>query len=60
VTRGCPRSPPEQDLIGRTLAKVHQASVGFEVDGAKRFHWVDPEADYLAGALAAAGHQGGA
>ena len=38
----------EQDLIGRTLAKVHQALVGFEVDGAQRFHWVDPAAEYLA------------
>jgi len=38
----------EQDLIGRTLAKVHQALVGFEVDSAESFHWVDPAADYLA------------
>jgi homoserine kinase type II len=38
----------EQDLIGKTLARVHQALAGFEVDGAQRFHWVDPDADYLA------------
>jgi Ser/Thr protein kinase RdoA (MazF antagonist) len=38
----------EQDLIGRMLAQVHRALVGFEVDEAQRFHWVDPNADYLA------------
>lgn len=38
----------EQDLIGKTLATVHQALAGFEVEGAERFHWVDPDADYLA------------
>ena len=38
----------EQDLIGKTLARVHRALAGFEVDDAERFHWVDPEADYLA------------
>jgi Ser/Thr protein kinase RdoA (MazF antagonist) len=38
----------EQDLIGRTLAKVHRALAGFEVQDAQRFHWVDPGADYLA------------
>ena len=37
----------EQDLIGRTLAKVHGALAGFEVGEAQRFHWVDPDADYL-------------
>ena len=37
----------EQDLIGRTLAKVHRALAGYEVDGAQRFHWVDPDAEYL-------------
>jgi homoserine kinase type II len=38
----------EQDLIGKTLASVHRTLAGFEVDGAWRFHWVDPNADYLA------------
>jgi Ser/Thr protein kinase RdoA (MazF antagonist) len=38
----------EQDLIGRTLGKVHRALMGFEVQDAQRFHWVDPGADYLA------------
>jgi Ser/Thr protein kinase RdoA (MazF antagonist) len=38
----------EQDLIGTTLAKVHRALAGFEVEGARRFHWVDPGADHLA------------
>jgi Ser/Thr protein kinase RdoA (MazF antagonist) len=37
----------EQDLIGRTLAQVHQALAGHEVEQAQRFHWVDPDADYL-------------
>lgn len=38
----------EQDVMGRTLAKVHKALVGFEVESAQRFHWVDPAAGYLA------------
>jgi Ser/Thr protein kinase RdoA (MazF antagonist) len=38
----------EQVLIGRTLAKVHRALVGYEVPQAQRFHWVDPDADHLA------------
>jgi len=38
----------EQDLIGRTLARVHRALAGYEVAAAQRFHWVDPDADYLA------------
>ena len=37
----------EQALIGATLARVHQALAGFEVAGAQRFHWVDPDAAYL-------------
>jgi Ser/Thr protein kinase RdoA (MazF antagonist) len=37
----------EQDLIGATLAKVHRTLAGHEVAGAERFHWVDPDADYL-------------
>jgi Ser/Thr protein kinase RdoA (MazF antagonist) len=36
-----------QELIGRTLAQVHRALVGFEVPDAQRFHWVDPDAAYL-------------
>ena len=34
----------EQDLIGRTLAKVHRALTGYQVPQAQRFHWVDPAA----------------
>ena len=37
----------EQDLIGRTLAQVHRALAGYEHEAAERFHWVDPDADYL-------------
>jgi Ser/Thr protein kinase RdoA (MazF antagonist) len=38
----------EQDLIGRTLAGVHRVLMDYEVPDAQRFHWVDPDADYLA------------
>jgi Ser/Thr protein kinase RdoA (MazF antagonist) len=38
----------EQDLIGRTLARVHRVLAGHEVPQAQRFHWVDPDADHLA------------
>jgi homoserine kinase type II len=41
------RDGREQDLIGATLARVHRALTGYEVAGAQRFHWVDPDADYL-------------
>jgi homoserine kinase type II len=41
------RDEAEQEVIGATLAQVHQALTGFEVAGAQRFHWVDPDADYL-------------
>lgn len=37
----------DQVLIGRTLAQVHRALAGYEVPEAQRFHWVDPNADYL-------------
>ncbi len=37
----------EQRLIGTTLARVHSALAGFELATAARFHWVDPDADYL-------------
>jgi Ser/Thr protein kinase RdoA (MazF antagonist) len=37
----------EQEVIGAMLARVHRALTGFEVTGAQRFHWVDPDADYL-------------
>lgn len=39
--------PAEQELIGTTLAKVHRELVGFTVEQASRFHWVDPDAEYL-------------
>ena len=38
----------EQHLIGRTLAEVHRVLMGYEAAQAQRFHWVDPDADYLA------------
>jgi Ser/Thr protein kinase RdoA (MazF antagonist) len=37
----------EQGLIGRTLARVHRVLASYQVQGAQRFHWVDPEAGYL-------------
>ena len=37
----------EQNLIGATLAEVHQALADFTVASASRFHWVDPAAEYL-------------
>jgi Ser/Thr protein kinase RdoA (MazF antagonist) len=37
----------EQNLIGTTLAKVHRALAGQTVEGAQRFHWVDPDAGHL-------------
>ena len=39
--------PVEQKLIGTTLARVHRALADFTVENASRFHWVDPEAEYL-------------
>ena len=41
------QEPAEQDLIGTTLARVHQALAGYQVEAASRFHWVDPDADHL-------------
>jgi Ser/Thr protein kinase RdoA (MazF antagonist) len=41
------RDDAGQDLIGRTLARVHRALAGRESPGAQRFHWVDPGAGYL-------------
>jgi Ser/Thr protein kinase RdoA (MazF antagonist) len=38
----------EQAVIGATLAEVHRALAGYEIADAQRFHWVDPDADYLA------------
>jgi Ser/Thr protein kinase RdoA (MazF antagonist) len=40
-------SPAEQEIIGTTLARVHLALAGRNGEGAERFHWVDPSADYL-------------
>jgi homoserine kinase type II len=37
----------DQELIGRTLARVHRALTSYQVPGAQRFHWVDPEASHL-------------
>jgi Ser/Thr protein kinase RdoA (MazF antagonist) len=37
----------EQEVIGRTLAAVHEALAGVRVAEAGRFHWVDVEAGHL-------------
>ena len=37
----------EQRLIGTTLARVHRGLHGQTVEGAQRFHWVDPAAPRL-------------
>jgi hypothetical protein len=37
----------EQRLIGTTLARAHGALRGGDVEGADRFHWVDPDAEHL-------------
>jgi Ser/Thr protein kinase RdoA (MazF antagonist) len=41
------QDPAEQNLIGTTLARVHRALAGQTVQAAQRFHWVNPDADYL-------------
>jgi len=41
------RDDNEKRLIGTTLAAVHRALAGREIAAARRFHWVDPNADYL-------------
>lgn len=41
------RDDAEQAVMGATLARVHRALLGYEVADAERFHWVDPDADYL-------------
>jgi Ser/Thr protein kinase RdoA (MazF antagonist) len=38
----------ERQVIGETLALAHQALQGAAVPGARRFHWVRPDADHLA------------
>jgi Ser/Thr protein kinase RdoA (MazF antagonist) len=40
-------SVAEREVIGTTLARVHRALAGHDTDRAQRFHWVDPDADYL-------------
>jgi homoserine kinase type II len=40
--------PGEQRLIGTTLVRVHRALRNIQVEGAERFHWVDPRAERLA------------
>jgi Ser/Thr protein kinase RdoA (MazF antagonist) len=37
----------ERDLIGTTLAEVHEVLAGCDAGGAERFHWVDQDAGYL-------------
>ena len=37
----------EQEMIGRTLAAVHEALAGVRVAEPRRFHWVDLEAGHL-------------
>ncbi len=39
--------PAGQDLLGRTLARVHRALAGWQPADPQRFHWVDPDADCL-------------
>jgi homoserine kinase type II len=41
------RTPEEQRLIGETLGRTHAALDGVQIDGADRFHWVDPAAGHL-------------
>lgn len=48
--RGAPLigdDPAEQQLIGRTLARVHVALSGRRLPDVPRFHWIDPAADHL-------------
>lgn len=37
----------ERELIGTTLARVHEVLAGCDAGGAQHFHWVDPDAGYL-------------
>jgi Ser/Thr protein kinase RdoA (MazF antagonist) len=37
----------ERELVGTTLAAVHEVLAGCDADGAEQFHWVDPDAGYL-------------
>ncbi len=37
----------DQEVIGRTLAAVHKTLAGFRAAEARRFHWVNLEADHL-------------
>ena len=39
--------PGEQRLIGQTLARAHRVLTDHVVDGALRFHWIDPAAEHL-------------
>ena len=41
------RDAAERALIGTTLAQVHRALAGYQVERADRFHWVDPDAKHL-------------
>jgi Ser/Thr protein kinase RdoA (MazF antagonist) len=45
---GEPLGPPDQRVVGATLAAAHRALAGVPADGAERFHWVDPTAAHLA------------
>jgi Ser/Thr protein kinase RdoA (MazF antagonist) len=40
-------SDHDNRLIGATLARAHLALAGPEFPDAKRFHWLDPDADHL-------------
>jgi Ser/Thr protein kinase RdoA (MazF antagonist) len=37
----------ERELVGTTLAAVHEVLAGCDAGGAEQFHWVDPDAGYL-------------
>lgn len=40
-------SAAERELLGATLARVHQVLAGRTVSGTRPFHWVDPAASHL-------------
>lgn len=44
---GVPLTDDDGTVVGRTLARVHHATVGHELALGLRWHWVDPAADHL-------------
>jgi hypothetical protein len=45
---GVPLTDHDGALVGRTLARVHGATVGHDLALGLRWHWVDPAAEHLA------------